>query len=824
MITPRIPTDEAERLAALASLGVDDAGAVFDDLVQLAAHLTAAPMATVSVVERDRQWFLARVGIEVCETSRDVSFCGHTILGADPMVVPDVEHDPRFHDNPLVLGPPAIRSYAGIPLVTSDGWAIGTLCVMDRVPRAFSAPQLEGLRRLARLVMDQFALRGSRKALLESRARLERAQAGLERDRFMVLETITTAPIAVALFDSEMRYLAHSRKWLDDYGIGDRDLRGLSHYEVFPRLPARWHEIFSRALAGEGQSDPEDFIVDAAGKRTYIRWSVNPWRNADGVVRGLVVVTDIIDDLVHSRLAAVESARVKSDFLASMSHEIRTPMNGVIGMTELLLGTDLSDEQRDFAATIRSSARSLLTIINDILDISKIEAGKLTIERARFSLRAVIEEVTDLFAPRVEQKGLELVVRFPSDRPDEMVGDAGRVRQILMNVVGNALKFTERGRVVLSVDRDPAGPEWICLEVEDTGLGMSAETLGRLFEKFTQGDGSTTRRFGGTGLGLAICRHLCQMMKGDIEVSSTPGSGSRFLIRLPLVRLGATPSSVIALPAPLEVLIIEDDPISAAVLAEMSRSVGAIVTTASDGGQGLEVLRRGGSNGRPFDVALVDLEMPVLDGEALAVTAAEEGIPTRLVLTTGKIAAAMDERIRRRFVGMLRKPVRLAQLDAVLRGGSARPEAAPLVPADRPTNRGTADAREGPLVLVVDDNPINLKVAARILERLGCHVTTAVDGRQAVELVRTVPFRLVFMDCMMPEMDGFEATRAIRTLGGHRGSVPIVAVTANAMAGDRERCLDAGMNDYLAKPIRPDGLRVAVERWIPDFALTGLAS
>ena len=823
MLTPPIPANEAARLAALASFGILDteAEASFDDLVNLAAQLAGAPMAAVSLIDRDRQWFKARVGLDLCETSRDASFCGHTIVGSEALIVPDAAADPRFRDNPLVVGPPSLRSYAGVPLLTVDGHALGAICVMDTVARGFSREQVQGLERLARLAMDQFELRRSRKESIETRARLEQAQAGLERDRFMVIETIANAPIAIALFDAEMRYLAHSRKWLDDYGIQDRDLRGRSQYDVLPHLPARWREIYGRALAGEAQSDPEDFVVDATGKRTYIRWSAHPWRNADGQVRGLVLVSDVIDDLVRSRQAAVESARIKSDFLASMSHEIRTPMNGVIGMTELLLGTELSGEQRDFAATIRSSAQSLLAVINDILDISKIEAGKLTIERSRFSLRTVIEEVADLFAPRVDQKGLELVVRFPADQPEDMVGDAGRVRQIVTNLVGNALKFTDFGRVVVSVDRDSAGPEWVRVDVEDTGIGMSSEVLGRLFEKFTQGDASTTRRFGGTGLGLAISRQLSRLMNGDIEVTSTVGVGSRFRIRLPLVRV-ATPAPVVApLPGPLDVLIIEDDPVSAKVLTEMCQAVGATVTAASDGAQALDLLRRGGASGRPFDVALVDLNVPPPDGEALAAIVAEEKIPTRLVLTTGMIAATTEQRIRQRFSDLLRKPVRLSQLVEALRGRADR-SAVPRADAKLSPARDESDS--GPLVLVVDDNPINLKVAARILERLGCNVTTAEDGRQAVELVREVPFRLVFMDCMMPEMDGFEATRAVRALGGARGSVPIVAVTANAMPGDRERCLEAGMNDYLAKPVRPDALRAAVVRWVPDAVTTGLAS
>jgi PAS domain S-box-containing protein len=648
----------------------------------------------------------------------------------------------------------------------------------------------------------------------------------LERERPLLGQVIANAPIAMALLDTDMRYLACSRKWLQDYGLTGQDLTGRSHYEVFPDQPPHWRALHLRALGGEPLSCDEDRFERADGECLWLRWALEPWRHADGRVAGVIMVTDMITGLVHARLEAQQSARLKSEFLASMSHEIRTPMNGVLGMTGLLLDTDLSAEQRDFAETIQSSAESLLTIINDILDFSKIEAGKLQIEPVPFDLHRMVEDVADLLLPGATEKCLELVVRYGPGVPRHLVGDVGRVRQLLTNLTSNAVKFTEQGHVLIHVTcetPDPLQPV-LRFSVSDTGIGIPAERLGHVFEKFTQAEASTTRRFGGTGLGLAICQQLVRLMGGQIGVTSTVGSGSTFWFTLPLPAFReAPPSSPAALPPGRRLLIADDMEITRRVIAEQVEALGGEAHTACDGADALERLASAHAAGRPFHAVLLDYSMPLLDGEAVA--RAMRGDPrfraTALVLVSGAIARPRDTWLADLgFRAFLRKPIRFDSLAEVLRDvlQAAGPDApapetgvpAPVPGADPVAESGAAAGRR---VLVVDDNSVNLKVAARMLSRLGCQVELASSGGDAVALVARRGYDAVFMDCMMPGMDGYETTGRIRQLPGMAARTPIIAMTANAMQGDRERCLAAGMDDYLSKPVQPEQLLAAVEQW-----------
>ncbi len=660
-----------------------------------------------------------------------------------------------------------------------------------------------------------------------------RARELLEQERLLLGQTIANAPIAMALLDTDMRYLACSRKWLQDYGLAGQDLTGRSHYEVFPDLPEQWRGLHQRALAGEALSCDEDRYERADGQCMWLRWAVEPWRHADGRLAGVIMVTDVITDLVHARLQAQQSAQLKSEFLASMSHEIRTPMNGVLGMTGLLLDTDLSAEQRDFAETIQSSAESLLTIINDILDFSKIEAGKLQIEPVPFDLHRMVEDVADLLLPGATEKCLELVVRYGPGVPRHLVGDVGRVRQLLTNLASNAVKFTERGHVLVHVTCETPDPHQPVLRfsVNDTGIGIPAERLTHVFEKFIQADASTTRRFGGTGLGLAICQQLVRLMGGQIGVTSTLGSGSTFWITLPLPAFReAPPSAPAALPPGRRLLIVDDMEITRRVIAEQVEALGAEAHTASDGADALDRLAAAHARKRPFHAVLLDYSMPVLDGEAVARAVRDDPrfASTALVLVSSAIARPRDGWLAELgFRAFLRKPIRFDTLAEVLRDAlSSGVESAVVVPetlAAEPDSdtgaegdSGTApeiDATGGRRVLVVDDNNVNLKVAARMLGRLGCRVDLASSGGDAVAMVARRPYDAVFMDCMMPGMDGYETTSRIRALPGAAARTPIIAMTANAMQGDRERCLAAGMDDYLSKPVHPERLRALLDQW-----------
>jgi signal transduction histidine kinase/CheY-like chemotaxis protein len=529
-----IPADEDARLAALRAYGILDSEPEppFDDLVAMARDACDTPIALISLVDADRQWFKAALGVDAKETPRCIAFCAHAIMRPEVFEVRDTQADERFKDNPLVTGAPFIRFYAGVPLRGSTGHALGTLCVIDDRPKALEARQRATLERLARQVVQNLELR----------------------------------------------------------------------------------------------------------KRTT--------------------------ELEDARRRAEAAARVKSEFLAMMSHEIRTPMNGILGAAEILSGLELTPDQRDLIDIVVSSSRGLLRILNDILDLSKLESASIELERTSFELRETGRDVVRLFEPIARSKGLDLNYRVGPDVPAWVVGDSARLGQVLTNLVGNALKFTSKGSVSLDISR--SGEE-IRFEVVDTGIGIGPEQMERLFQPFTQADASVTRRFGGTGLGLTICCRLVDRMGGRIRVESAPGQGSRFWFEIDLppgeaVFGRSTDTGSIELPARLDVLLAEDNPVSASVASRMLEDLGCSVTLAEDGDVALDLLDQG-----RFDVALLDLHMPVLGGvEVARRVCARPGRPVLVALTA---SATTEDRDRCLDAGMddfLSKPVTRGELARML--------------------------------------------------------------------------------------------------------------------------------------------------------------
>lgn len=531
-----------------------------------------------------------------------------------------------------------------------------------------------------------------------------------------------------------------------------------------------------------------------------------------------------LQELHCAKETAEVGSQAKSTFLATMSHEMRTPMNGVIGMTGLLWDTELDDEQREYVNIIRQSGDALLTIIHDILDYSKIEAEKLELELIDFDLRTTVEDVLDMFAEASANMGLELACLMHPQVPTRVLSDPSRLRQILINLTSNAIKFTDAGEVVIRVTCTDETSEGVVIrfEVTDTGIGIAPEAQATLFDAFTQADGSATRQYGGTGLGLAICARLTEIFRGEIGVDSSPGQGSTFWFTAQLAKSTAPQSSG---PEPLSnleglrVLCVDDHATNRSLIELQLRSWNLHVDTRADGTSALALLKTVHHQDSPYDLVISDMQMPGMDGFTLArlIKAEPALVSTRLIILSSIGKRGHGQAAKQAGIdAYLTKPIRQSQLyDSIARVMSNVDKSAsePLV-----TRHSLAEAQAAVRVkvLLAEDSIVNQKVAVRMLEKLGCRVDAVANGLEAVEALGRIPYDLVFMNCQMPEMDGYLATGAIReresAMDGH---IPIIAMTANAMAGDRERCLEAGMDDYISKPVKSEQLLGIVRRWVP---------
>jgi PAS domain S-box-containing protein len=853
---------EVLRLQAVRAWGVLelDEDETLQEIAKIAALSCGVPVGMIGFMGEDRQVFKARFGWDIPSMPRNISFCERAIQQFSTVIVGDTHEHSHFASHPLVKGQPHVRFYAGTPLITAEGHVLGTLAVFDSEAHPISTTQKRILESLAREVISALVVRRNMSEL-ERRARessdVKSVLAETEERLHDLFESVDDFILTIGI---DGRLLHVNRAFFDSFEVQRDEISRVSVFDItHSEMRPEFVKIFRRVAATGRSESIETVFITNHGRRITVEGKLSP-RVIDGrtsLVR--VIFRDISErkqfevELGKARDAALESARMKTQFLTNISHEIRTPMNAVVGMLQLLLDTRLDDEQKEFAKTALSSADELLNIINNILQISKLESGRLRAVLSDFDLLNTVKWIVDVMSVAALEKGLTLTSRLDPRLPAVVYGDVSAIRQVLTNLLNNAVKFTEHGKIDLVVDLDQETDthQIVKFTVTDTGMGIPESSIGSIFESFSQVDGSMTRQHGGVGLGLATSKQLVELYSGVMGVESKVLEGSKFWFSIPFEKRQTTSERIDF--TGTRVLVLDLSESSRRIIVHYLESTLKMrCDTATSPVDALEMMRAEAAIGDPFRVAIFDLHMPSMHGLALAQEIRGDGsIAATSLIAMTSLGEQVDDDLLREvgIAAWLTKPVEQTELLDVLTVVMAReirsatpsrtetnvPSAAPApapIPPPPPMPEPMAfevrqerEEREfGQLpfaapdgsrrILLAEDNQLNQKLTRSQLIKLGYDVEIVSNGREVLSALEQAFFPVILMDCQMPQMDGYEASMKIRQREGDERRTRIVAMTAHALEGDREKCLAAGMDDYLAKPTRQEDLAKALKRWL----------